>query len=213
MSVGQRRRRRRQRLKQLRGYVSTDRSRHQPPVEDQDLDWRPPSKFSVRVPLPRARKPWNGFRGAHNPLSNFFRYDIHYKGEVYLSSEHLYQASKARCAGNDTLREQIMEAPTGSRAKLISKHVVLSPQQMTTWLHERVRVMKMTLELKYQQCPAFRLALTPNRHHVEMTSDDFWAAGLPKYMLQGASQYPGQNVLGRLLDHLSQHGNLDNTSM
>ena len=110
--------------------------------------------------------------------------------------------------GRDNLAQEILESATPERVKSIASRVPPTPppHHNSTWHREKVGFMKEILVAKTKSCPEFRQSLLESidMHLVEaVTIEIFWSCGLnpgdaastrPPY-------YPGQNQLGRLLEH------------
>ena len=180
-----------------------------PQRQKEDRNWMPAPKYGPAVPVFQVPPPHQQvlFRSSKHPLSNFFPCDIRMGGLRYRSSEHAYQCHKALCTGEVNLFAKIYRARTGAHAKLLSKHLSLRGESRTVWLQHRVAVMKMILELKYQQVEAFREALSSqDKLYVEATGDEFWGCGIAAHILgwKARTTYPGMNTLGRLMTQLAR---------
>ena len=111
------------------------------------------------------------FRGTMHPLSNFFQVDLTVDGELFPSSEHLYQFCKAQIMGYPEIATQIQKAKTPLEAKQLGNSLNNSD---VDW--DRKKVASMLLK---NSCSAeFREALETSRDKilVEATSDLFWAS-------------------------------------
>lgn len=153
-----------------------------------------------------------GFRGASNPLSNFYRLDRPIK--VYrkeLSTvEHGYKIMKIQHYGRTDLKETIL----ATESPLEVMRVVRSELQQTEidqdnendWKDKRLDIMKKLLDQKYRVCKEFRDALhTSNEIICEATSHPFWGtglAGIERSVKCEPAEWPGQNKLGELLMQL-----------
>ena len=205
LNPSQRRKRRRRMIRVAHGMTG----RPWPGHKNRRFDWKPSALYNPVVPsfpTPSAEQQVL-FRSSRHPLSNFFPCQLRLEGMVYRSSEHAYQCYKAKCVGDPKLLKSIYCARTGAQAKLLSKHLELKGESRTEWLQYRVAVMKRVLEIKYQQVEAFRHALNDtSKTFIEATGDDFWGCGLAAHIVGWTPrpQYPGSNVLGRLLTRLSR---------
>ena len=115
------------------------------------------------------------FKGAHDPLSNFFPFNLQINGVIWPSVEHRYQYDKAIFFDQLELAEEILNAPHALHAKKLSKTLPKSH----SWDKHKLSVMKDLLYLKAEQCQPFRSKLLRSgksklSHPV---SDSFWGAG------------------------------------
>lgn len=86
----------------------------------------------------------NKFDGEYFFLSNFYPAPITWKGKVYPTNEHFYQAFKT---ANGFHHEAIRKAATPSLAKKYGRAVTL----INDWEHEKHTVMLLALYLKFTQ--------------------------------------------------------------
>lgn len=86
----------------------------------------------------------NKFDGEYAFLSNFYFAPIVWKGKIYHTNEHFYQAHKA-CT--DFMHDVIRCASTPGQAKKIGRTVSL----INDWEHEKHTVMLLALYLKFTQ--------------------------------------------------------------
>lgn len=126
------------------------------------------------------------FTGDFAFLSNFYEAQVIYRGIVYPTAEHAYQAQKTTDIG---VQEQIRAAPTPGRAKKIGNSIALRPD----WEDIRVDVMEDIIWEKFTQNEdlAQRLINTYPQELVEGNDwgDQFW----------GVSGGTGNNMLGQIL--------------
>jgi ribA/ribD-fused uncharacterized protein len=143
----------------------------------------------------------NEFRGKNLFLSSFFPYvgnqrepveapaPILWKGKLYTTREHLYQAAKTTFVEEVA---RIRNAETPALAKTLGKRCTLRPgfNQM------RLQVMEQIITAQYTQHPflALRLLRTEDQELVEGNrwGDTFWGVDLRSNPPQG------QNHLGKL---------------
>ena len=148
------------------------------------------------------------FQGSSDPLSNFYRCDLPFCGEMFASSEHAYQFSKAMAVNRPRIAEQIQAAPTPARAKLIAKHNLPSRAE-TSQSFSSEDIMYAILKCKAANVPAFKAELirckTAGQYFVECTPDLYWASGFFKAETakKGPENWPGANVLGKMLDQVA----------
>ena len=91
------------------------------------------------------------FKGAHDPLSNFFPFNLQINGVIWPSVEHRYQYDKAIFFDQLELAEEIFNSPTALHAKKLSKSLPKSH----SWDKTKLSVMKDLLYLKAEQCQPF----------------------------------------------------------
>lgn len=138
--------------------------------------------------------PIDDFRGPYRWLSNFGLDAFTWRGLVWSTSEHAYQAAKT----DDPARyEQVRQAPTPREARNLGQLVALRP----TWEAEKAAVMRSILWAKFTQNPglAARLCATDGRELVEGTTwhDNFW--GTCRCATCGDH---GANNLGKILTEI-----------
>ena len=81
--------------------------------------------------------------------------------------------------GNDQCAQEVLDAPTPSKAKEIASNV---PRDLHhDWHQIKLTVMREILHAKADCCPLFKTELmeSQGKHLVESTHDQFWASGLP----------------------------------
>lgn len=142
------------------------------------------------------------FQGARDCLSNFHPCPVAYSGSVAKSSEHLYQAEKARRCGRPEVAEEILQASTAFQAKQMSKKIGNS----SSWeqQEENVKLMEDIVRAKVSSVESVRehLVATGVKTLAEaVPSDPFWGTGLSKEatMRTDPSAWPGKNVMGKIL--------------
>lgn len=86
----------------------------------------------------------NDFHGNHFFLSNFYERPFWYRGRQWKTVEHAFQAAK--CV-NGADYDKIHAAATPGEAKRIGRKVTLIPN----WDHERIKVMRNCLLMKFLQ--------------------------------------------------------------
>lgn len=126
------------------------------------------------------------FKGKHRFLSNFWSVEIEYKGKVYPTLEHAYQAAKTL---EESWRERIRGAESAGKAKKLGRR---APQR-EDWETLKIPVMRTLLQLKFAPDTALARQLldTGREELVEGNTwgDKFW----------GVCNGEGQNKLGELL--------------
>ncbi len=133
------------------------------------------------------------FRSADHPLSNFFPCNIDIYGRRFKSSEHAYQYRKAVENHAWDMAEDVVNAPTASKAKQIGDRI--KDNRAHQWDSIKDGVMYEILQCKAQQCSVFRntLQCTVGNYIAENTTNMYWAIG---------KDGKGQNRLGQLLMEL-----------
>jgi ribA/ribD-fused uncharacterized protein len=128
----------------------------------------------------------DNFRGRHLFLSNFWEEDLWYRGRLYRTAEHAFQAAKA--ADQDEY-EHVVSAPTPAEAKKRGRRV----QKRPDWDVMRVPIMLEILCAKF--APGSRLAgALENTGDLELVEGNTWGD-----VDWGVCRGDGLNLLGRLL--------------
>lgn len=129
------------------------------------------------------------FYGKYRFLSNFGEGQIEYEGEVYLTSEHFFQAAKTI---DDAEQKFVRIAPTPGEAKKRGKKITMRED----WDEVKDGIMRKALRLKFEQNPelAKKLLATGDQKLVEGNTwgDTYW----------GVCFGSGENKLGLLLEEL-----------
>jgi ribA/ribD-fused uncharacterized protein len=141
-----------------------------------------------------SRDAITAFRGPYCKLSNFWVCNIDYRGRMYSSAEHAYQAAKT----DDQWAQQIIAtAPSPLLAKKYGRGAPLRDE----WDRMKVRVMHDILSAKFSQNSGCRGVLmdTKGKHLVEGNNwgDRFWGE---------SPAGTGDNYLGRLLMAIRDKG-------
>lgn len=152
------------------------------------------------------------FRGDSNPLSNLYRLEapITIKKKEFPTLEHGYKAMKARHYGRDDIVPIILKMEKALDVmKFVGKELKetnIDLENIEEWKLQRKGVMKKLLTEKYRQSATFRKALHSSKDIlVEATSHPFWASGIggiPPTLATDPTEWPGKNMLGRLLAEL-----------
>lgn len=128
------------------------------------------------------------FDGEWDFLSNFYEHPVLFKGILYPSSEHAYQAAKAQ---SEELHEKIRRAKSPGMAKRLGQNVRTS----SDWDNRRLPTMRAILDAKFED-PELRgkLMATGEATLIEGNDwgDTFW----------GVCGGKGKNHLGNLLMEL-----------
>lgn len=131
------------------------------------------------------RKAITSFRDEHAFLSNFYDHPIEYKGKMWPTSEHAYQAMKSPYEHE---QEWVREQGTPGKAKRAGQKIHLRDD----WEEMKVPVMREILEIKFEDPELKQMLLdTGDARLVEGNAwhDVFW----------GMCDGKGKNWLGRLL--------------
>ena len=119
-------------------------------------------------------------------MSNFHLCFINYRGYVYPTAEHMYQACKS---ADKEERRKIREAKTASEARRIGRNV----RMRKDWGKVRVKLMIAILQAKFADGSdlAMKLLSTEDAELIHLAPwDAFWGTG---------RDGNGMNILGRLL--------------
>lgn len=128
-----------------------------------------------------------GFNGEYRWLSNFWEAKIVWRGKVWPTVEHAYQAAKF---GSPTVQEEIRSAPTPGKAKRMGREY----QARIDWDGIKRDIMHELSRCKYEQHQDLRrkLLATGTRPIVEVNSwgDYYWGTN---------QSLKGRNLLGFIL--------------
>jgi ribA/ribD-fused uncharacterized protein len=119
-------------------------------------------------------------------FSNYSALAVKYKGIVYPTSEHAYQAAKFT---KRKISNMIRDAQSPSEAKKISD--LHKDDLRTDWFSIKVQTMSEILHEKAKQHEELQKKLTEtgNAQIIENSDDDFWGRG---------KDNNGQNLLGKI---------------
>jgi len=128
----------------------------------------------------------------YGPFSNLYKRDMVFEGEVYPTSEHAYQAGKAR---KKEVRDWLMAAPSPSLLAMAA-HGLYSWDVSENWATLKFERMKNILRAKFTQHEDLKelLISTGNSRLVEAATVDNAVN-----RLWGEVNGKGQNMLGQLL--------------
>ena len=127
----------------------------------------------------------DSFRGDYAFLSNYYLREIDYKGKLWPSTEHAYQAEKFV---DENVRDLIQAAVTPNESKKLGR----SPGMRADWDDIKLEVMEAILRVKFaHQDLAARLKATGDATLIEGNrwGDTYW----------GICKGVGENHLGELL--------------
>ncbi|RWY84657.1 DUF1768 domain-containing protein [Rhizobium leguminosarum] len=138
------------------------------------------------------------YRASEKPFgafSNLFRRAIEFEGEIYPTSEHAYQAGKAR---KDSVRKWLMEAPSPSLLAMAA-HGLYYWDVTPGWSKIKFDRMRRVLRAKFTQHTDLRelLLSTNDARLVESATVDN-----PVNRLWGEVNGVGSNMLGVMLMEL-----------
>jgi len=137
------------------------------------------------------------FSGDYRFLSNFWPCEIKYKGFVFPSTEHAYQAVKWLYVSNNDHPEELIfdfleKATTAGKAKRMGRMIPIDPK---IWGGVKVQVMREVSHIKYIDALDLReLLKATNPMYIQEGNnwgDTFWGVDLKTGL--------GKNVLGRIL--------------
>ncbi len=127
----------------------------------------------------------DSFQDEYRFLSNFFLSEVNYKGVIWPSSEHLYQALKTL----DLIKREEIRQATPGKAKRLGKKV----EMRSDWDEVKDQIMSDVVWLKFSQNPelAQKLIETGDAELIEGNwwGDTYW----------GVCKGKGQNKLGEIL--------------
>lgn len=130
------------------------------------------------------------FRNEHSFLSNFYLTDIKYKGIVYRSAEHVFQAAKC---SNERDREKIRNALSPKSAKILGRFVAMRPD----WDAEKAKVMEVILRLKFRNARLKRLLRETG--DAELIEQNYWHDTFWGVCTCTKHKRTGLNTLGTIL--------------
>ena len=139
-----------------------------------------------------------GFFSAGCYLSNFYKCQIVYQGEVFKSVEHGYQGLKAKICHAPGIYTRIKDVDSPSLAKSYAQDIFVTDE----WERVKISIMKDLLFCKFRQNHDlyFKLLNTRPRALLECTLDDFWGTGCRLGSFTAVDgTWTGQNMLGKLL--------------
>lgn len=142
------------------------------------------------------------FNGGGNKLSNFFKCDLNIQGQIFTSSEQLFQWRKAIFHGEEDKAQEILVMEKPLEIKRLGDKV----KQSDKWIGCRTKVMEEVLKCKIDQCDVMRdeLIKSGNKMLVEATRDSYWGSGLSREetMNTDSENWQGKNVVGKILTRL-----------
>ena len=143
------------------------------------------------------------FGGSKDCLSNFYPCDMVFNGMSYKSSEHAYQAEKARKCGRPDLVPKIVEAKSAFQAKKASKEIACDKK----WEEQNVDLMEQIVAAKIESVPEVKAYLvnTGSRPIAEAVPfSSFWGTGLAREatLATDRSRWPGRNQMGSVLEKI-----------
>ena len=125
--------------------------------------------------------------GSSNCFSNFSSYQVEWKGLVWKTSEHAYQASKFL---DEKIKKEIFDSRSAYDSKMLS--IKYKDKIRDGWYDMRLPIMEEIIREKLAQHPHIKKKLlqTENRPIIEASKDDsFWGWGPNK---------TGQNNHGKI---------------
>ena len=141
------------------------------------------------------------FQSQHSPLSNLFPCNIIYRGESFLSSEAVYQFTKATACGFAREAQLIKTERKAFKVIIIARSV----KSTREWEDQCEQVMKEVLLEKFKRnklCMQFLLE-TGERALFKGTGDRVWGCVLPISKADQISyKNPRRNLLGHLLEEV-----------
>ena len=145
------------------------------------------------------------FSGQYSPLSNFARVPIIINDVQYQSTEHYFQAEKARFAGDLSTHKKIIAAELPIEAKSLGRTVKVDK---TRWPPVARRIMEKAVTAKFTQNAKLRnhLLATGARQIVECSRDQVWGNGTAWNSPEAhdSSKWKGANQLGVILSEVRE---------
>lgn len=131
----------------------------------------------------------------YGPFSNLFRRPVEFEGEIFPTSEHAYQAGKAR---KEAVRQWLMAAPSPALLAMAA-HGLYYWDVAPGWSRTKFDRMRRILRAKFTQHADFRELLlgTGAARLVEAATEDN-----PVNRLWGEVNGVGENMLGKMLMEL-----------
>ncbi|MBX9910291.1 MAG: NADAR family protein [Beijerinckiaceae bacterium] len=128
----------------------------------------------------------------YGPFSNLFRRPVEFEGETYPTSEHAYQAGKAR---KEAVRQWLMAAPSPALLAMAA-HGLYYWDVAPGWSRTKFDRMRRILHAKFTQHADFRELLlgTGQARLVEAATEDNAVN-----RLWGEVNGVGENMLGKML--------------
>ena len=128
------------------------------------------------------------FQGQYRFLSNFWRAEVAYEGNIYPTVEHAYQAAKSL---DPKFRAKVLLCETPGRAKRIGKQAILR----SNWNREKYSIMHQLVYQKFKNNPDLQKKLLDTRDDVLQEGnewgDTYWGIDL--------KTFTGENNLGKIL--------------
>ncbi len=131
----------------------------------------------------------------YGPLSNLYKCAVAFEGRIFPTSEHAYQAGKAR---KETVREWVLSAPSPALVAMAA-HGLYTWDIAPNWSKNKFDRMRGVLYAKFTQHPELKelLLSTGNKRLVEVATVDN-----DVNRLWGEVNGKGKNMLGVLLMEL-----------
>lgn len=137
--------------------------------------------FCIMIPI---------FNDQYSFLSNFYLADIKYKGHVYKSAEHLYQALKCL---NERDREKIRNASTPRAAKILGRFIMMRPE----WERRKALIMEKVLRMKFRKNKLRRMLRETGEK--ELAQYNFWHDKYWSICTCTTCKRSGLNLMGVIL--------------
>ncbi|EMD97630.1 hypothetical protein COCC4DRAFT_149060 [Bipolaris maydis ATCC 48331] len=139
-------------------------------------------------------------------MSNMHIAPFTVEGVEYKSTEHYFQAAKARHFKDFDVLREILDCDSPVKVKSFGKQV--RPFDLNEWNQLKEVVMKEGNMHKYAKNPTLqeKLLATGDCHLAECNPRDrFWGIGVGKAKAEAAGKYPGKNVMGLILEDIRKH--------
>ncbi|MFA5107001.1 MAG: NADAR family protein [Patescibacteria group bacterium] len=120
-------------------------------------------------------------------FSNFSAHAVEYRGDLFMTAEHAYQAAKF---DDDAIKSEIQSARSAYAAKEIARQH--KTKRISNWDQKKVQIMEEIVRAKYRQHGDVQKALkeSGNEEIIENSPiDSFWGTG---------ADGNGRNELGKI---------------
>jgi len=130
-------------------------------------------------------------------LSNFYLVDIEYKGDIYPTLEHAYQAAKTHSKKE---RAKIRNLKYGGEAKKYGRALKERGLQREDWEEVNIKIMRSLLRKKFAKDHVAKLWIRlKNTGDAKLIEGNFWHDRFWGMMKDPDGILRGKNMLGKLL--------------
>ena len=141
----------------------------------------------------------------HKEFSNMHEAPMQIGGITFPTVEHYYQWSKAKQFGDEEIATKILKTPSAKSVKALGQKV--KPYDDEAWKSKRQSVMLTALDAKFMQHPDLlkKLIDTGDKLIAEANPrDKYWGIGTSAETSKAKdpARWPGENMMGKLLDDI-----------